>query len=283
MSGTGVPVSVLVTVKGEQPATAPRLTADDLQVSQNRRHVPVLALEPLKQKNGLQLWILIDDASQANLGSQLGDLKNFALAQPAATEVGVGYLRNGTVDQVQPLTTDHQLVAKRMRLPTSTPGISGSPYLSLVDLIHKWPAGSAAREVVLVSSGIDPYYGAGPDDPYLNRAIDTAQRAGVVVYAIYYASAGRVGRASGQLFWGQNNLARLGAETGGDLYWLGTSNPVSLAPYLDDLTLRLNNQFLLTFLATPESKAGFQSLKVRTELRHMNITSPAKVYVPANN
>jgi hypothetical protein len=30
----------------------------------------------------------------------------------------------------------------------------------------------------MISSGIDPYYGTGPSNPYLNRAIDAAQRAG---------------------------------------------------------------------------------------------------------
>jgi hypothetical protein len=279
VTGTGVPVNVPVTVKGQSAA----LTADDLLVSQNRRRVQVLGFEPLKVQDGLQLWILIDDGSNTNLGTQLADLKRFALAQPAATQIGVGYLRNGMVVQVQPLTFDHNLVAKSMRLPTGTAGISGSPYLALVDLFHKWPAGPAAREVVMVSSGIDPDYGPGPDDPYLDRAIDAAQRAGVVVYSIYYSSAGRLAHAYGQLFWGQHNLARLGDETGGDLYWMGSENPVSIAPYLDDVGHRLNNQFTLTFLAAPEAKSGFQSVKIGTERRNVRITSPAKVYVPAGN
>ena len=72
----------------------------------------------------------------------------------------------------QPLTADHQLAAKAIRLPIGMPGISASPYLSLTELIHKWPASAAAREVLMVSSGIDPIYGAGPENPYLTEAID---------------------------------------------------------------------------------------------------------------
>ena len=60
------------------------------------------------------------------------------------------------------------------------PGISASPYLSFVELIHKWPASTAAREVLMVSSGIDPDYGVGPENPYLMEAIHAAQRSEIV-------------------------------------------------------------------------------------------------------
>jgi hypothetical protein len=276
----GLPVSVVVTVRAQKGAAAPQLTVDDVLVSQNKQHMQVTGLEPLRGPSGRQLWVLIDDGSSTNLGSQLADLKAFVLAQPATTEIGIGYMRNGGVDMTQPPTPDHQLAAKALRLPTGPAGISASPYLALSALIHKWPAGSATREVVMVSSGIDPLYGSSPDNPYLEQAIDAAQRAGIVVYSIYYAGAGRAAHANRQLFWGQNYLAQLSDETGGYLYWLGDANPVSMAPYLDDIGARLNSQYLLTFLARPENKAGFQSVKIGTELPHVNLAGPAKVYVP---
>jgi hypothetical protein len=272
---------VIVTVAGQPNAPSPSLTADDVLVIQNKRHMQVTGLEPLHGQIGLQLWVLIDDGSSTTLGTQLADLKRFVLAQPATVEIGIGYMRNGSVQAVQPLTLDHTLAANSIRLPIGIPGISASPYLALKDLIHKWPAGSAAREVLLVSSGIDPDYGSGPDNPYLSEAIDAAQRAGIVVYSVYYSTAGRSGQAYMQLFWGQNYLAQLSDETGGKLYWLGTENPVSMAPYLDDLSQRLSDQYLLTFLAKPESKPGYQSVKVATELPHVNLAGPSKVYVPA--
>ena len=280
--GPGLPVSVVVTAAGQKSASAPQLTADDVLVSENKQHMPVTGLEPLRGQGGLQLWLLIDDGSATNLGTQLADLKKFVLAQHATTQIGIGYMRNGGVQTVQPLTSDHQLAAKAMRLPTGMPGISASPYLALAELIHKWPAGSAAREVLMVSSGIDPDFGSGPDNPYLDAAIDAAQRAGIVVYSIYYSGAGRWAHAYWQLFWGQNYLAQLSDETGGQLYYLGTENPVSMAPYLDDLSQRLSRQYLLTFLAKPESKPGFQAVKIRTELPHVTLVGPSRVYVPAS-
>jgi len=53
-----------------------------------------------------------------------------------------------------------------------------------------------------------------------------------------------------------------------------------LAPYLDDLSARLNSQYLLTFLARPENKAAFQNVKIGTEHPHINLAGPSKVYVP---
>jgi len=277
----GSPVSVIVTAVGQKSTSAPQLAADDVLVSQNKQRRPVTGWEPLRGQSGLQLWLLIDDSSTTNLGTQLADLKKFVLAEPATTQIGIGYMQNGEVREAQPLTSDHQLAAKALRLPIGVPGISASPYLALMDLIHKWPAGAAAREVLMVSSGIDPVYGAGPANPYLDAAIDAAQRAGIVVYSIYYSDAGRWAHTYWQLFWGQNYLAQLSDETGGELYWLGYENPVSMAPYLDDLNRRLSSQYLLTFLAKPENKPGFESVKIGTEVPHVSLIGPAKVYVPA--
>lgn len=280
--GARVPVSVLITVKAHNNVSTPQVTAEDVLVSQNRQRMPVAGLEPRHGASGLQLWLLIDDGSTTGLGTQLADLKRFVLAQPATTQIGIGYMRNGAVDKVQPLTANHAAAAKAIRLPIAMPGISASPYMSLEELIHHWPAGSAAREVLMVSSGIDPYYGPGPDDPYLHSAIDAAQRAGVVVCTIYYGAAGRFAHGYWQLFWGQHNLAQLSEDTGGSLYWLGMQNPVSLAPYLDDFSRRLSRQYLVTFLARAGSKPGFQTVKFRTELPHVTLAGPSKVYVPAS-
>jgi hypothetical protein len=212
------------------------------------------------------------------VGSQLEDLSRFILGQSSNAEVGVGYLHNGTVQVIQGLTTDHARAAHALRLPVGIPGISASPYLALVDLIHKWPATSNAREVLLVSSGIDPDFGTGPGNLYLSRAIDTAQRAGVVVHTIYYGSAGHFGHSLWQITWGQNYLSQITDETGGEFFWQGNSNPVSFAPYLTELTQRLKNQYVLTFLATSKG-GGFQRLKLKTEVPHATLVGPARVYV----
>ncbi|MGA2136447.1 MAG: hypothetical protein ABSH50_29505 [Bryobacteraceae bacterium] len=278
---TGVPVSVPVTIQERAGAPAHQLTPDDILVSQNKQRRQIISMAPIDRSAGIELWILIDDGLTKNFGTQLSDVKQFVMAQPPATRIGIGYIRNGMVEKAQAPTPDHALAAHAMRLPTGPAGISADPYSALKDLIHKWPATTAAREVLLVSNGVDPDYGSGPQDPYLDSAIQAAQRAGVVVYTIYYPGSGLVGRAGRQVFWGQNYLAQLSQETGGEMYWIGPQAPVSLISYFDDLGRRLNGQYLLTFLAKPENKAGLRSVEIKSELPHVKLAAPSQVYVPA--
>src|SRR5882762_2800514 len=141
-----VPVKIIVTVEGHKGATPPQITGADIMVYENNQRRRVTDWVPLRNgRVGLQLWVLIDDGTDTTLGLQLDDLRKFIRDQPATTQIGIGYLRNGTVETVQALTADHELAAKAIRLPLGMPGISASPYLSLIDHIQRWPATPQAR------------------------------------------------------------------------------------------------------------------------------------------
>ena len=124
----GSPVSVIVTATGQKDAPAPQLTVDDVIVTQNKQHMPVTGLEPLRSQNGLQFWLLIDDGSSTHLGTQLADLKKFVLAQPATTANRHWLHAKRRSADAQPLTSDHELAAHAIRLPLGLAGISASPY-----------------------------------------------------------------------------------------------------------------------------------------------------------
>jgi hypothetical protein len=248
------------------------LNSNDIQVTADKDAAHVLNVAPLAQ-NGLQLWILIDDGSDQSVGLQFNDIRRFIQQQPANTEVGVAYMQYGDVKKVQDLTSDHELAAKALRLPLGRVAMSTSPYMSLSELIKKWPATDRTREVLMVTSGIDPY-GPGPDDPYLLGAIDRAQHAGVIVNSIYFGAGGWTGW---QRNWGQNNLARIAEDTGGRSFWLGTTNPVSFGPFLTELNQRLAGQYVVTFEAN--GKSGLQKIKVKSELPDTKVTAPTRVYI----
>src|SRR5579863_6811792 len=176
------PVQTIITVEARHGKDVPGLNQGDVMASERHERLQVTDLIALKGENaGLELFLLLDDASATSLGSQLGDLRGFIEAQPAATAIGIAYMQHGTVEIVQNLTTDHARAAHGLRLPMWTAG--PSPYLSLSDLIKRWPGSSARREVVLVTSGVDSLGGSGPINPYLDTAIEDAQRSGIVVYA----------------------------------------------------------------------------------------------------
>ncbi len=81
--------------------------------------------------------------------------------------------------------------------------------------------------------------------------------------------------------WGQNYESQLTHATGGEFYFMDFGSGPSIGPYLDDLSDRLDHQFLLTFLAKPQPKAGFRPFKLKTEGPNAELVAPEKVYVPA--
>jgi hypothetical protein len=80
---------------------------------------------------------------------------------------------------------------------------------------------------------------------------------------------------------GQSSPARLAFETGGYAFFLGSETPVSFAPYLQPVAKNLGQQYLLTFRTHPGKGAGFQRLRVTTELPRVELVAPTSVYVPA--
>jgi len=276
-----VPVHMVVTAEARHGTDVPVIKREDVTVNQGRERVQVTDWVPLEGEHAaLQLFVLVDDASGATLGAQLEDLRRFILSQPPSTAIGVGYMRDGTVDILQNLTDDHALAAKALRLPLGTAGALASPYLSIGDLIKRWPESPVRREILMVSDGIDRFGGVGPTNPYVDTAIEQAQRAGVIIYAIYATGIGHFGHTYWRFFWGQNYLSKVTTETGGEAYFLGYDTPVSFSPYLDDLTRRLTHQYLLTFLAKPRKKPGLQPVKIRTEVPNAELVAADMVYVP---
>jgi hypothetical protein len=273
---------MVVTVEPRHGSNVPVINREDVMVYQGRDRAKVTDWLALQGEHaGLQLFILIDDSANTSLGSQLEDVRQFINAQPATTAIGVAYMRNGIADVLQNLTNDHAQAAKALRLPFGDPGASASPYFSVTDLIKRWPETPVRREILMVSDGIDRFWGSGPSDPYVDSTIEDAQRAGVIIFSIYMPGGGHFGHSFWRINWGQNYLSQISDETGGESYYLGFGAPVSFAPYLDDLTHRLTRQYLLTFLAKPEKKAGFQQVKLRTEVPNAELVGADRVYVPA--
>jgi hypothetical protein len=282
-SPTGPAVNLVVTVEARHGSNIPDVTRDDVMAYEGRDRDRVTGWLPLQGDHaGLEFFIMLDDSSNVTLGSQLEDVRQFINAQPPTTKIGVAYMANGIAQVVQNLTSDHGLTAKALRLPFGNSGASASPYFSLGDLIKRWPASDERREVLMITDGIDRYWGSGPDNAYVDTVIEQAQRAGVIVYSIYTPGVGHYGHSYWRTYWGQNYLSQLSDETGGESYYLtGPAPPVSFAPYMEDITRKLNHQYLLTFMAKPQKKAGKQRVKVQTEVPNAELVSADRVYVPA--
>jgi hypothetical protein len=215
---------------------------------------------------------------------QLSELAKFIQALPPTTLVGVAYMQNGRAAFEQNLTPDHALAAKAIRLTNGVPGGNASPYFCLSDLAKHWPSEDAKnrREVLMVTDGVDRYnLRYDPDDPYLQASITDSQKAGIIVYSIYFRDTGRLDRSGYETNAGQNLLTQVTDATGGKLYWQGLSNPVSFQPFLADLSKRLENQYELGFTARARSKPDLVQLKLKTDVSHVNVDAPQRVPIGA--
>jgi len=272
---------MIVTVEPQRGKTAPALAREDVTVLQERERLPVTSLVACQGANSaLELFVLIDDASDTSLGSQLQELRSFIDSRPPDTAIGIGYMHNGTVEIVQSLTKDHARAAAALRLPMG--GATGTnPYLSVSGLIHQWAQTPARREILMLTPGVGAF-DLGSEyvrNIFVDAAIADAQRAGIIVYAIYALGIGHTGHSLWFNIWAQNYLAQLTEETGGEAYSLNFGSPVSIAPYLSDLETHLNHQYWLTFTAKPDGKKGLQHVKVTTEVPGAELLSPDKVYL----
>jgi len=275
-----IPVSMIVSVEAKHGKEIPQVNREDVIVFQEHDRVQVKDWVPLQESpGGSELFLVIDDSTDTSLGLQLEDLRKFITAQPASTKIAVGYIRNGTVNTVQNFTDDHALAAKALRLPLGSASGSESPYTAITDLVKHWPEGTSGGEILLVSPGVDGLQ-PGPNDSYLDEAIDAAQRTGVQISCIYAAPSGHAGHSFWRLNWGQSNLSRLADETGGEAYILGFEMPVAFAPYLDQLAERLKHQYRLTFLAKPGKNAGYQRIRLETEVPNVELVAQQRIYIP---
>jgi len=281
-AGGATQAHLVVTVEPKHGKEAPAIHQNEVMVYEGHDRDQVVDWVPAQGDHAaLQLFILLDDSSSTSLGTQLDDIRKFINSQPSTTQVGVAYMQNGIARVVQDLTADHAAAAKSLRLPMGIGGANASPYFSLSDLVKKWPAFNGRREVFMVTDGIDRYYGTGDLlDPYLDAAIDDAGKAGIQVSAIYNPDAGHFGHSYWQTYWGQIYLSHLADQTGGEAYYIGMNGPpVAFAPYLDDFASRLQHQYLLTFIPKPQKKAGWQTIRLGTEVQGVDLISAGRVWV----
>jgi hypothetical protein len=268
-----------VTAVGKKDS-APPIGKDDVQLFQGKEKKQI---GDWKKADQLALAILIDDSIDTVAGGQWDYLKEFINAQPPTTAIAVGYIRNNTTMIAQDFTTDRGLAVKALRLPIGLGGLGSSPYLGTLDMLKRWPdKGGARRSILLISSGIDYFRGSGFGAfyPDLDTVIQRAERQNTNIWSIYFPSSGHRGHAFFLVNYAQNNLDKMSENTGAESYFLGYGTPVSIKPYLDEISTHLSNQYLLTFAGDGGKKGKFQSIKVKTELPDVEFFTPSAVFLP---
>jgi len=277
----GAGQAVITVLPGsEVPGGIPQ---DALHVKVDGKDSTVTGWKALRSPdNKLEVVILIDDGARESLGLQLNDIAKFIGGLTPDAKVAVAYMEYGRAAFAGPFNTDHAAVARELHLPVQgMPGVSASPYFCLSDLAKNWQStdASARREVVMLTDGVDNYDRRyDPDDPYLQAAIQDSVCAHLIVYSIYWRNQGRFDRTGYAADDGQNLLAQLTEATGGNSYWEGYGNPVTLAPYFSDIDRRIHNQYELDFMTPAGSKPQMANLKLKVAA-NAKVAAPQQVYL----
>jgi hypothetical protein len=127
-------------------------------------------------------------------------------------------------------TDDLSLLPRTLRSPPRR-GL-WQPYLSVANLMKRWPQSQNRRQIILMTDGIDRVC-RGPrrvqSECRHSRGRSTT---GTMVHTIYLPG---VGHWHGN-FWqptnGQNGMAKLSGIASGESFSLGTQDPIRLLPYL---------------------------------------------------
>lgn len=277
------PAYTVITAKWKGSTRPPDVSADDLNVRVENKPAKIDEWMPLQGKNAdMQLIFLIDDSARSKFGLQLASLKKFIMELPSTTEVAVGYMQNGSAKMAQPLTSDHELAAKSLRLTTGIPAISGSPYFVLSSLSKNWPSQHKThrRVVFMVTNGEDPYYPSSDlQDPYVAAAIADAQRAHVLVYSIYFRDRFAGGANSIGTLYGQSYLLEVSTATGGVSYTEALVSPVSFDPFLKQFRQSLETQYRMT---VDTNGFGLKRLQVKSAQRGVKLIVPSRIDLGGN-
>jgi hypothetical protein len=249
----------------------------------NGKDSTVTNFTQLQQANSpIELVLLLDGGARTSLGTQFNDIETFVKEMPPNTRLAIAYMENGRAAFSSQLSSSGDEVLKGLHLSTGFPGSNASPYFCLSDLAKNWPSHdrTARREVLMVTDGVDNYDRRyDPEDPYVDSAINDSVKAGLIVYSIYWKDMGRANNSWYESNAGQNLLLMVTQATGGNSYWEGIGNPVSLQPYFQDLRRRLNNQYELNFTAQSNGKPEVQSFKIDLKVPSAKVDAPQRVLV----
>lgn len=278
-----VTITVTPVVKGD--SAPPQITQADVVVRQGNKDRPVIAWDPANPSDPkLDLVIVIDDSLANGVATHWNEVAGFLNALPPGARTAIAYANRGAIQLAQQPTADHALTAKALRNPAGLVVQDASIYESVQALVRGWPSRPGRRVILVISSGYDSKFpGSVWDDwPTMQKAIEEAQRKGVVVYSIYAKPFTPAALNQAQLEWGQQALNFLSLATGGQsFYSLGFETPPSFDPYLQKIQRELAQQYLLTFQADPSAKPGPYMLHVAAANKTAQLRSQARVFVPA--
>lgn len=273
------PVTIPLSVRVKDTNPGVEFQTIDLTVNEDGEPQTILSIRAMATNSPISLAVLIQDDLVSSIGTEMKSISNFLRGLPRGSRVMVGYIRTGTLQVRQKFTTDLEKASRALRPPNGLASAAPyNPYVEVIEAIKRFEAQPAGRRaILLLSDGLDTSRGIDSSAPTqsldLQRAINEAQRKSIAVYAVYAPTAAsaidsRLGANA------QSSLLRLADETGGRAFFQGMGAPVSIAPFIEQLSSALEKQLAVTFLSTHLNK-GFHKIAVRSSTPGVEVTYPS--------
>lgn len=229
-----VEARLVVTVADRMNHKPQVVKLEDLEQTPSMRVAGITPLNGAKK-----VYVLIDDAANYDFGTKLEELRSFVNAQPSSAAVGLAFIKDGELNVALTPIRDHQSVARALRAPAGSE--PGNPWCALSNLINSWSGNGERREVLMITSRMDHDAGGTAACATAESVIDTAQRAGVAVYAIYHPAADYNKKEWRAVDAGVVELAHVCYETGGEAYFISHSAMETITPFPGDIAEHLAN------------------------------------------
>lgn len=277
-----IPISIYTKRELREDEASEFIQVERLIVNEDKEEQTILSIRSITE-TPLSLAVLIQEDLGSSFNLELKGLGEFIRHLPRGTRVMVAYLRGGSIQVRQRFTEDLEKAAGSLRVVQSAASNAPrNPYDGLIDALNRFDALPAGRRaVMLVSDGVDVSQGISGSSPGqstdLQRAIERAQRKSVPVFSIFSPSSLTEGSGGTLVLNGQGSLQRLSDETGGRAFFQGTAAPVSFEPFIKDIRILLNRQFLLTYLSTHMNR-GYHRVDVTTTTPGIEIQHPKGYY-----
>ncbi len=277
-----IPISIFTKKELKERQAEEYVQADRLTVKEAGDEQQILSIRSIGE-SPLSIAILIQDDLAPEFNLQLEDIRKFIRGLPRGTRVMVGYIRGGSTQIRQKFTDDLDRASKSLRIVSSSPtSAPRDPYDSVNDMLGRFDALPSGRHAVLLfSDGLDTTEGlslaSAARTADLERATLKSQRKGIPVYSIYFPATNTSNGRNDLILAAQSALSKLSEDTGGRVFIRGTSAPINLEPFFNDLVLALNRQFALTYLST-HMKKGYYKIKVLSTNPEVKIEHPAGYY-----
>ncbi len=181
------PRRAVVTFDGDLEAL-PTLAAADFEIEAGKQKFnPARLYRP--EEMPTVLAIVLQENQMAEFGAQLPALRDFILAQPPNTYVGVFYLSMDAVETTVMFDSNLPKVAEALRAPKGMRDLAPpSPYTSVAKLVYGMAQlPDARKEILWFAEGSDATSGdaTSGQNANLGQAVRHAQNAGIPVFVIY--------------------------------------------------------------------------------------------------